>query len=853
MAGENTQSVSSLQSLLSKRTFRTSSLNGSSTSIASLTNTGNTNYQHWLDTFYSSHLNEVIQFKDTSHAVTQSTSDQIDTSVDDFIEPCLLDCHTEDGYVMASIHMILHAIREKQASSPTAIATVGLSGGSSPREIFRLLGILEDLQIDFKRIIIFLVDERYVPIDDEMSNARLVKNTILKHWPIPPEHFIFPDTSLPLEDCVRKYEEDLEAVFGKVDVTSPMESCGKWANHHSCEKGADLVTLGIGDDFHIAGLFPEYLATLDASYVTDCFHRVIVTYTETAVVNERITLSLPFINRAKRKLFFLRGERKKRIWSTMVQYRLVDPIKFPATMLFTKPGCVAVLDSSTIRKVRKKLPLEPTDFLTCILFGACGDLSRRKLYPALFHLFYLGILPNNFRILAVSRTKLDFEEFCNNVSKDVFASINTNIFLRDPAVRFDFPTVITEFKKKLSCVTLDFENKESQEILNKTLADIEKGFAISHRLIYLATPAEAYHPIMRMATGVCRPTAGWFKVMLEKPFGRDIESALELENVLSQYLARDEMYLVDHYLGKPVISFIIAAKRSMRYHHLFHRKYIKSVHIKLKESIGSFGRRYFDSYGIIRDMIQNHGMQLLTLIAMDRPERQRKSLIEEKVRVLKHIKPVDMKDCVIGQYAESLDGTLCAYTSEPGINPDSLCTTYCTMVLYIDNETWRGVPFIITAGKGLDERLCEVRLNMLECNHSVDDSSVDTLVFRIQPNPSAFWDGGYNCERSLGDSFIACASSDHDTDTQTLKVEERMLRDIDYTLTRRPVIGCYEVLFYYAFGGKPDYFSSTEEARESWRILTPILNKIEASKLMPIKYPRGSAGPPEAEEMLKLL
>ncbi|GBE62445.1 glucose-6-phosphate 1 [Babesia ovata] len=835
---------------------------GSSTSLSSLVTTNATHYQNWLKTFYANKLNEVIHFREAAHVVTNYNYKMDDgDDMDDIVEPCLLDCHTEEGFVMAAMHLILHRIKAKQAESPTSIVTIGLSGGNTPRAVFRYMSNMEHLDIDFNRIIFFLVDERYVPPTDELSNQRLIRNTLLKNWPVPESHIIFPDTTLPLEECVRKYEADLERVFGKVEgsaanttESSPQPKVvGMAMNKHTLKP--DLITLGIGDDFHIAGLFPEYLSTLDPSQVTDCNERVMITHTDTAVVHDRLTLSLPFLCCAKSKLFFLKGERKKRIWTTMLQYRHVDPIRFPATQIFTKPGCVAVLDSSTIRRIRRKVPLEQTDCLTFILFGSTGDLARRKLYPALFHLFYLGFLPTKFRILAVSRSHQSFDEFFETVSKDIFASINTTIFMCEAAARFDFPTVIAEFKKKLGRVTIKYDNPQSLVQLNDTLNEIEQGSTVTHRLIYMATPAEAYHPIMKIATSVCRPKEGWFRVMLEKPFGRDMGSCEDIQRVLQQHAQPEEMFLVDHYLGKPLISCIIAIKRSLRYNHLFSRRYVKSVHIKMKERIGTFGRAYFENYGIIRDMVQNHGLQLLSLIAMDKPDRLNDSVAEEKRKVLRAVRTVGLEDTIIGQYAESEDGSECAYLQEKGASPDSLCSTFCSMVLYVDNEKWQGVPFVITTGKGLDERLCEVRLNM-KSTFAAEfgaDFEARNLVFRVQPNPTVFWsvDAKHFGVQQENEKLVF--SSDHDTDNMGLKVEERILRDVDYNLTKRPVVGCYEILLYHAFSGKRNYFPSLEEVSECWRILTPLLHEIDDKRVRPILYPRGSSGPKEQERHLQLL
>lgn len=830
-------------------------------SVASLLATNAAHYQEWLKSFYANRLDEVIQFKEAPDVVVQPNlkAEAVD-DFDDIVVPCMLDCHTEEGFVRAAMHIILHKIKVKQSKSPTAVVTIGLSGGTTPRSLFHFMGSMDDLDIDMSRIIFFLVDERYVPPTDELSNQRLIMNTLLRNWPVPRENIIFPDTNLPIEECVRKYEEDLKRIFGSIEESPklvPGAGQGKIlaSPKRSSAIRPDLITLGIGDDFHIAGLFPEFLSTMDPEEVVNSSKRVIITYTDTAVVHERLSLSLPFLSSARSKLFLLKGERKKRIWTTMLQYRHVDPVRFPATLMFTKPGCVAVLDSSSIRRIRRKVPLENTDGLTLILFGSTGDLARRKLYPALFHLFYLGFLPTKFKILAVSRSHQDFDDFFETVSQDIFASINTTIFLSEAAARFDFPTVIAEFKKKLSRVTIRHDDPTTFVKLHDTLNEVEHGSTVTHRMIYMATPAEAYHPIMKLAASVCRPKMGWFRVMLEKPFGRDLQSSEAIQNVLRQHAQPEEMYLVDHYLGKPLISCIIAIKRSLRYNHLFSRKYVKSVHIKLKEEIGSFGRNYFENYGIIRDMMQNHGMQLMSLIAMEKPDRLSDSVAQEKFKVLQAVRTLKLEDVIIGQYAASADGTQCAYVKENGVPEDSLCSTFASIVLYIDNDKWRDVPFVITAGKGLDERLCEIRLNMREnfAHELGSDVEARNLVFRIQPSPTVFWSVSA-CQfgvQSENENLVF--TSDHETDTTSLKTEERILRDVDYNLTKRPVVGCYEILFYHAFSGKRSYFPSIEEVNESWRIFTPVLHEIDEKRIRPVLYPRGSKGPEEQERHLALL
>ncbi|BAM41086.1 glucose-6-phosphate-1-dehydrogenase [Theileria orientalis strain Shintoku] len=865
---------------LYRRVFRTMSTTDSYGSFSNLLLPIYSDYNKWLKSFYSSKINDFLDFKSTSHILTPQSEDIVDA--DDIIfEPCLLDCHTEEGFVTAATHLILHMIRTKQARSPTSVVTIGLSGGSSPMEIYRFLGGLRDLDIDFNRIILFMVDERYVESDDEMSNVRLIRNTLLKGWPIPESNLIFPDTSLPLEECVRKYEEDLEKVFGVVNVNRIQnlfyregldndQGFGVDSSYFVSQEPAsleslkdaldsnmfkpmypvvpDLVTLGIGEDFHIAGLFPEYLSTLDSSYVTDSVHRVMATYTETNVVRERITCSLPFLSCAKSKLFFLKGERKKKIWNTMLQYRHYDPIRFPATQIFTKPGCIAVLDSSTIRKVRLKIPMEQSDYLTFLLFGSGGDLARKKIYPALFHLFYLGFLPNRFHILAISRTDLDFDDFFSTISNDIFDSITTNIFMRNPAARFDFPTVISEFKNKCSRMTLQYDGDNLLEKFSERLHSIESGSQTSHRMVYLATPSEAYQNILKIVTSCCKPKNGWFRVMLEKPFGRDLDSCIEIDKFLSKHVSPDETFLVDHYLGKPMISCIISSKLSIRYGPLFNNNYVKSVHITLKEEIGSMGRSYFESYGIIRDMIQNHGMQLLSLIAMK--AHHRKSISQDKYDVLKSIKTAELKDVVIGQYTASEAG--CAYREENNVAPDSLCPTYCTMVFWIDNDDWRGVPFVVTSGKGLDEKSVELRLNLK--NNLPEEICRDfvpsQLVYRIHPRPSVFWVKDLK-EINVGEVRDGM-TSDLESDNG-MKPAQRILVDVESSAAKRSIEGAYELLFYYAFSNKREIFPTIHQVNEAWRVLTPVLNEITEKKLVPFFYPRGSAGPKEAESLLSLL
>ncbi|EAN31303.1 Glucose-6-phosphate dehydrogenase domain protein [Theileria parva strain Muguga] len=853
---------------LYKRVFKTLSTMDSYASFSTINSNICSDYNSWLKSFYSSKINDFLDFQNTSH-ILNANGEVFDEYDDVLFEPCLLDCHTEEGFVLTASHLILHKIRRKLAKSPDTTVKIGLSGGHTPRGIYRFLGSMKDLDLDFNRIIFFLVDERYVPSDDEMSNLRLLRNTLLKHWPIPESNLIFPDTSLPLEECIKKYEADLEEIFGVV-TTHPNSTKEPYPGGNLVGKGEmvstefesfdhsyykpkyssvpDLVTLGIGEDFHIAGLFPEYLSTLDSAYVTDSLHRVMATYTETTVVRERISCSLPFLSCARTKLFFLKGERKKRIWNTMLEYKHYDPIRFPATQIFTKPGCIAVLDSSTIRKVRIKVPIDQNDFLTFILFGSGGDLARRKIYPALFHLFYLGFLPNKFHILAISRSHCDFEEFFSQISNDIFSSITTNIFMRNPAVRFDFPSVITEFKSRCSRICLRYDDSSFFERFKKTLREIEHNSETSHRMVYLATPSEAYQNILRVVTSCCKPENGWFRVMLEKPFGRDLQSCEEIDRFLNKHVAPDEAFLVDHYLGKPVVGCILSTKIGSNYARIFNRRYIKSVHILLKEEIGSFGREYFESYGIIRDMIQNHGMQLLSLIAMQCPNK--KYLHQNKYTTLKCVRTVTLDDLVIGQYGESEKG--CSYRDEKGVPKDSLCATYCTVVLWIDNEYWRGVPFVITSGKGLDDKLVEIRLSLKR------DPPVDTcyeftpthLVYRIQPVPSVFW--RKDCTEVKVRDFNDPFSYDFENE-KIFNTEEKILVDVESSAAKRTIEGAYELLFFNAFSNKRDLFPTIQQVNEAWRIFTPVLHEIAEKKIEPFLYPRGSQGPKEADDLLSIL
>jgi len=461
-------------------------------------------------------------------------------------------------------------------------------------------------------------------------------------------------------------------------------------------------------------------------------------------------------------------------------------------------------------------PVVPPHML--VIFGGGGDLTKRKLIPALVQLAKKGLISDHFGCIAIGRRTMSVDQFRDEVS--AFISESDRPFLQ-------------QIWNKLFYISGEFESDQTYELLGFSLDQIEMELGTGgNRLFYLATPEVSFAPIVKQLQthrllsqdGTLLP---WSRVIVEKPFGRNLNSARLLQHELTSRLGSDQIFLIDHYLGKEVVHGLLSfrfANPNLFVESFWNNSQIDHVSILLSEDIGIESRGdFWEQTGMLRDMVQNHAMQLVSLIGMEKPQDfSVESIRFEKLRLLDSIRSFSPesieKDIVRGQYGKgSVNGIeVRGYQDENGVNPHSAIETYVAATLYIDNDRWRGVPFYIKAGKRLSKKLTEIVLsfkpNVLPVNGSDSNHlESDKLIFRIQPQAEIYWLPNVN---------------DKDFSQQL----GRRLLESD----------AYERLFYEAMQGDSRNFVSIEEHLASWRIFTPVLEYWEAH--LPENFPNYAAG-----------
>jgi glucose-6-phosphate 1-dehydrogenase len=330
-------------------------------------------------------------------------------------------------------------------------------------------------------------------------------------------------------------------------------------------------------------------------------------------------------------------------------------------------------------------------------------------------------------------------------------------------------------------------------------------------------------------------------LIIEKPFGRDLESSTKLSQHLSSLFTEEEIYRIDHYLGKEMVQNLMVLRFGNRiFSPVWNRDNVSSVTISFKEPFGTQGRGgYFDSFGIIRDVMQNHLLQILSLVAMERPvSTNAEDIRNEKVKVLKCIPEALLKNMVLGQYVADPDGEGDAqngYLDDPSVPKGSVTPTYALAVLFVNNERWAGVPFILRCGKALNERKAEVRIQFHDVPGNIFTSTCinrNELVIRVQPGEAVYMKVmskkpgmAFDCEQTELDFSYRSKYAD-------LKMPD-----------------AYERLLVDVFCGSQINFVRTDELREAWRIFTPVLHQIERDRPQPIYYKYGSRSPKEADDM----
>lgn len=475
-----------------------------------------------------------------------------------------------------------------------------------------------------------------------------------------------------------------------------------------------------------------------------------------------------------------------------------------------------------------------------VIFGASGDLTRRKLVPALYSLFVQKLLPERFALLGVSRSPLTDDTFRESMR----SAINEFRDIEDT-------TGIDEFIQKVFYTSVQFDEASTYHALKQQLDLLRSLLKISGNTIYyLSTPPSLYGIIPQhlAAVGLNLQEDGWKRLIIEKPFGYDLDSAGRLKNLLLQDWKEDQLFRIDHYLGKETVQNLLVTRFSNgMFEPLWNRNYIHHVEITSAESIGVEKRGgYYDSSGALRDMVQNHLLQVAGLTAMEPPSSLEPSAIRNEIlKVFQSLRPIrreNVKNVAIrGQYLSStIKGkAIPGYREEEGVDPNSLTETFAALKFYIDNWRWGGIPFYIRTGKRLPTRVTEVVIHFKPTPHFLfsqhkSSLSCNQLVIRIQPDEGILLKFGM---KTPGSGF----------EVQTVNM------DFHYSeLTDQRIPSAYERLIYDSIKGDATLFARTDEVLEAWKFLTPVIESWKSEHEVPLYgYPAGTWGPEKADDLIE--
>ncbi|MEE9429981.1 MAG: glucose-6-phosphate dehydrogenase [Melioribacteraceae bacterium] len=475
-----------------------------------------------------------------------------------------------------------------------------------------------------------------------------------------------------------------------------------------------------------------------------------------------------------------------------------------------------------------------------IIFGASGDLTKRKLIPAIFNLYVLKQLPKKFVIIGTARTVMTDKEFRDKMIQGI----------KDYG-KFNDEDELIKFSKLLFYKATDTKPESKLlELTEKIKSVQEKMGRINNMIFYLSTPPMLYSIIPKLlaSQGYNNESDGWKKVIIEKPFGYDLESAEALNKGLMEDWKEEQIYRIDHYLGKETVQNILVTRFSNGiFEPLWNRNYVHHIEITSAEDIGVEDRGgYYDSSGALRDMIQNHFLQLLGLITMEPPASLKANSIRGEInKVLQAIRPIKedevSKFAIRGQYLSSeIRGKKAkGYREEEGVPKDSKTETFAAIKFYIDNWRWGGVPFYIRSGKRMPTRVAEAVIHFkptphhLFTNQNVSDS-YNQLIIRIQPDEGILIKFGM---KTPGSGFNV----------------QNVNMDFHYSdLSNQEVQPAYQRLIHDSMLGDKTLFAQASEVMAAWKFLTPILNSWKNNDSIPVYgYPAGTWGPEQADDLIE--
>ncbi|MCV2457717.1 glucose-6-phosphate dehydrogenase [Streptomyces sp. ICN988] len=473
-----------------------------------------------------------------------------------------------------------------------------------------------------------------------------------------------------------------------------------------------------------------------------------------------------------------------------------------------------------------------------VIFGVTGDLSRRKLMPAVYDLANRGLLPPGFSLVGFARRDWEDQDFAQVVHDAVKEHARTPF--REE--------VWQQLSEGMRFIPGDFDDDNAFEQLRKAVEELDASRGTSgNYAFYLSVPPKFFPKVVQQLKkhGLTdAPDGSWRRAVIEKPFGHDLDSARDLNALVHEVFDPEQVFRIDHYLGKETVQNILALRfANQMYEPIWNRSYVDHVQITMAEDIGIGGRAgYYDGIGAARDVIQNHLLQLLALTAMEEPAAfDARSLLTEKLKVLRAVRlPDDLGEHTVrGQYAGGWQGgaQVPGYLEEEGIDPASTTDTYAAIKLGIDNRRWAGVPFYLRTGKRLGRRVTEIAVVFQRAPHSPFDSTAteelgeNAIVIRVQPDEGMtvrFGSKVPGTSMEIRDVSMDFAYGESFTESSP-EAYERLILDV--------------------LLGDANLFPRHQEVEESWRILDPI-EEYWASHDKPAQYASGGWGPREADEML---
>ncbi|MCP4667900.1 MAG: glucose-6-phosphate dehydrogenase [Deltaproteobacteria bacterium] len=478
-----------------------------------------------------------------------------------------------------------------------------------------------------------------------------------------------------------------------------------------------------------------------------------------------------------------------------------------------------------------------------VIVGASGDLTARKIVPALFSLYVHGGLPDPFVVVGCARTEMGDQGFREKMKK----ALGTSGLLDEGKWE--------GFSRLLHYRSLNYEDLSSFTAMADSLKELNKEHGTGwNRVFYLAIPPSLYKSTAQMLGTAGLSTGGakgnsWSRIVVEKPFGRDLDTASDLDRSIHEYFQEDQIFRIDHYLAKETVQNILMFRfANAIFEPIWNRRYIDHVHIRAYETLGVEHRAgYYEQAGVLRDMFQNHMMQLLALTAMDPPALFEADRVrDEKIRVYRSLRPFPVHHwqdfLVLGQYgAGTMDGKrVPAYCEEPGVNPESLTPTFAMMKSFLDNWRWQGVPFYLTSGKRLAEKRTEIAIQFKEIPHSMfretlgEAISANRLILGIYPD----------------EKITLTFQTKHPGAKVCLR---SVTMDFHYQQNYRgPILDAYEKVLLDCMLGDQMLFWRQDGVELCWSYLTPILRECETCgdrvRLLHL-YESGTWGPTAAQEL----